>query len=215
MPFEIEVAAIGGTSALFGVVVGGFITAYNQKHERRQRRISEQLAEFYSPMLALRAFVLAKSELRLKISGVADTAWRDLMENAREMGIEHVKKTREERFPLFEEIIADNNRQLAEEIMPTYHRMLELFTSKMHFAELSTINHYAVLLEFVDIWDRWLDKSLPHEVVKGLNHSEQKLYPLYEDVAANFSQKQHALREKSSWRWWWKPKASVKVLPSR
>ena len=80
--------------------------------------------------------------------------------------------------------------------MPAYRNMVELFTFKMHFAEFSTVQHFAARLEFVEIWNRWLDKSLPAEVLAQLNHSEEKVYPFYEDLANNFARMQEALREK-------------------
>jgi hypothetical protein len=42
---------IAAAAGLLGVAVGGYFTAYNQKRERQQRRVTEQLAEFYGPML--------------------------------------------------------------------------------------------------------------------------------------------------------------------
>jgi len=91
-------ALIAAAAGLVGVAVGGYWAAHNQRRERQQRRISEQLAEFYGPMLGLRAQVLARSELRLKISGAADVAWRLLVAGARQAGIEHVKEVSEGRF---------------------------------------------------------------------------------------------------------------------
>ena len=125
---EIFGAMIAAASGLLGVAVGGYFTAHNQKRERQQRRISDQLTEFYGPMLGLRAQVLAKSELRLKISGAADAAWRTMTERAYKVGVEHAKRIDEERFPLFEKIVEYDNRQLAEEIIPLYRTMVGLFT---------------------------------------------------------------------------------------
>jgi hypothetical protein len=205
-------AIIPAAFGLVGVALGGYISAYNQKRERERRRRSDQLGEFYGPMLALRADVLAKSELRVKISGAASAAWWALMEDAGKGGVEHRREVREQRFPLFEKIIEYNNRELAEDILPTYRKMVELFRSKMHFAEFSTIEHFATLLEFVEIWNRWLDKSLPSEVLEQLNHSENKLYPFYEDLADTFVCMQQRLGEK---RRWWRCAPAVKVLPSQ
>ncbi len=214
MPVEILVPTIAAASGLLGVAVGGYFTAHNQKRERQQRRISEQLAEFYSPMLALRAQVLAKGELRLKISGEADAAWRAMMERAyarkevKEGNIDYVEKLINERSPHFDKLVDYENSQLAQDIVPSYRQMLDLFTSKMHLAEFSTIQHFAVLLEFVEIWNRWLDHSLPVEVLTQLQHSEEKLYPFYENLADNFARMQQALREE---RRWWRRPATLKV----
>lgn len=174
---------IAPASGLLGVAVGGYFTAQNQKRERQQQRIKDELAEFYSPMLGLRAQVLAKSERA----------------QSRHRGMQNL---RAERFPLFEKIIYYNNQQqLAEEIIPAYRKMVDLFISRMHLADCSALQHFPALLEFVEIWNRWLDKSLPPEVLEQLNHSEQKLYPFYEDLASNFARLQQELQEKHGWRW--------------
>lgn len=206
--------AIAAASALFGVAVGGYFTAHNQKRERQQRRINDQLAEFYSPMLGLRAQVLAKSELRLKITGEAESAWQAMMVRAyerkevKEGNIDYVEKLRSERFPQFEKLTEYENQQLEQDIIPAYRKMVELFTSRMHLAEFSTIQHFPALLEFVEIWNLWLDNSLPVEVLGRLQHSEEKLYLFYEDLADNFARMQQVLCEK---RRWWRRAAKVKI----
>jgi hypothetical protein len=78
--------------------------------------------------------------------------------------------------------------------------MVDLFTSKLLLAEFSTIQHFPALLEFVEIWNRWLDRSLPVEVLGQLNHSEEKLFPFYQDLADNFARLQGMLQEKRRWR---------------
>jgi hypothetical protein len=204
LPWEIVIPVIAASSGLVGVAVGGYFAAHNQKRERQQRRISEQHAEFYSPMLGLRALVLAKKELSVKITGEADSAWRKMMELAYErknVDLDHVEKLMQERGPKFERIIEYQNRQLAQEVIPAYRKMVELFVSKMHLAEPSTIQHFSTLVEFVEIWDRWLGKSLPAEVLGQLDHSEQKLYPFYHDLFDTFARMQRALRETHrAWR---------------
>src|SRR4051794_39443443 len=137
-----------------------------------------------------------------------------MMHEAQEIGVEHLTRVNKERFPVFEKIIEDDNRQFAEVIMPAYRKMLELFTSKMHLAEFSTIQHFTALLEFVEIWNRWLDSSIPPEVVTNIGHTETKLYPFYEDLESNFVIMQRALTGKR--RWWKRSHAPVlKVLPSQ
>lgn len=211
MPCEISVAIVAAASGLLGVALGGYFTALNQKRERQYRRIGDQLGEFYGPMLALRAEVLAKSELRCKISGLADSEWRTLMENARKVGEQHLREVDEQRSPEFKKIIEYNNRQLVEDILPIYRKMVEIFRSKMHFAEISTIQHFGTLVEFVEARNRWLDGSLPNEVLEQLSPSEKKLYLFYEDLAETFGRMQQGLREKRRWR---RLSAAVKVRPT-
>ncbi len=173
IPSGILVPVIAAASGLLGVAVGGYFAAHDQKRERRYRRLSDRLAEFYGPMLALRTEILVKSGIRLKIAGAADAAWRAMMEHANEAGIEYVAKVNEERFPVFERIIDYDNHQRAEDIIPAYRKMADLFACRMHLAEFSTIRHFAAFMEFVEIWNRWLDRSIPREVLGDLNHSEK------------------------------------------
>jgi hypothetical protein len=120
--------------------------------------------------------------------------------------MDRVDKLLRERSPAFDKIIDYNNRQLAEEIIPAYHKMVALFTSKVHLTEPSTIQYFPALLDFVETWDRWRDHSLPVEVLGNLNHSEEALYPFYADLANNFARLQQALGEKRRWwRWWRRP----------
>lgn len=215
MPADMLSVAVGAGAGLIGVWVGGYFTAHNQKRERQQRRLSEQLAEFYSPMLALRAEVLAKGELRLKISGQAESTWQAMMERAyqrkdvKEGNIDFVEKLTQDRFPLFEKLTEYENRQLREDIIPAYREMLGLFKTKMHLAEFSTLRYFPALLEYVEIWNRWLDQSLPVEVLGQLGHSEERLYPLYEDLADTFALMQQALQETR--RWWRRRPAAINV----
>jgi hypothetical protein len=64
------------------------------------------------------------------------------------------------------------------------------------------------VIGFAGIRSQWLDQSLPAEVLGQLNHSEEELFPLYEDLADNFARMQQALRER---RRWWRRPATVKV----
>jgi hypothetical protein len=130
-------------SGLLGVLIGGWLTALNQKQERREAHFKSQLSEFYSPLLGIRSQIKAKSELRLKLSSVAGAAWP-----AKFAGI---------------------------------------FTDGMWLAEPSTIRHYAALVEFVEIWNRFLDQSLPREVLQQIEHKEETLQPLYADLEHNLS----------------------------
>ena len=54
----------------------------------------------------------------------------------------------------------------------------------MWLAESPTLAHYPTLVEFVEIWNR-VD-TLPGAVATKLEHSEKKLYPLYDDLKSNF-----------------------------
>ena len=59
--------------------VGGYAQSRNNRRELRHRLIKQKLEEFYGPLLTIRSRVLAKSELRLKISQIAPEEWRKLV----------------------------------------------------------------------------------------------------------------------------------------
>src|ERR1035438_3924823 len=193
MPDAILPSVVSAASGLLGVAVGGYFTAINQRHERQQRRIGEQLAEFYSPMLGLRAKVRATNDVQRKITGAAASAWQTMMAYKNEADIDKIEMLTKERTPQFDRIIQYGNSQLSDVIIPAYRKMVELFISKMHLAEPSTIKHFSALLEYVEIWDRHVAESLPGEVMARLTHSEENLFPFYEDLGDTFNRLQQKL----------------------
>jgi hypothetical protein len=172
---------IAAAAGLLGVLLGGLVTAHNQKKQRVHDHIQKQLSDFYSPLLGIRARILAKSEVRLKVSGATGEAWRTLVDRGRK-NVESLRKIEEERFPDFEKVLQHDNRQLVEELIPLYRKMIDLFTNNMWLAEGSTRVHFGALVEFVEIWDRWLGGSLPKEAVPLLGHREEKLQQFYIDL---------------------------------
>jgi hypothetical protein len=82
-------------------------------------------------------------------------------------------------FPAFKRIVDYDNEQLRAELLPGYRRILEIFKQGYWLAEESTKKHYPKLVEFVELWNRSLDESLPWEVVEKLGHSEASLSGFY------------------------------------
>jgi hypothetical protein len=175
---SISVPAISG---LCGVILGTLLTVWRDKINRRHKFLSNQLSEFYSPLLALRKELQAVGKIRLKISGTADKTWRDLCKryDGNPSGLQNLGRVKGEKF---EKIIEYDNEYLKAETIPAYHSMIDIFRKNIMLAEPSTAEHFPALLEFVNIWDRYLAGTLPGEVIIELKHSEQSLYPLYEDI---------------------------------
>lgn len=188
-------------SGLAGVLIGGWITSKTQQKERRAKRIKEQLDQFYGPLLGMRAQILAKSEVRLKVSGATSEAWRKLIgrfDDAQfDQRFEYIERTQAERFPDFQKVIDENNRQLIEDILPMYRKMVKHFADNMSLSESSTRQHFGALVEFVEIWDRWLNKTIPGEAIPLLGHSEDNLKPFYQDLGDHMNSLGQGLNKKN------------------
>jgi len=105
-----------------------------------------------------------------------------LCEETKEFGVEAYQRLTEERGKEFKEIIEYDNRQLKEELIPAYRKMVNLFRDKMWLAEDETKKYFKSLLEFVELWERILDRSLPMEVVQAIEHGEESLHPFYDHL---------------------------------
>ena len=181
--FQVAMTAAAG---LLGVAVGGWITALNQKAERRIARIREQLAGFYAPLRGIRAEIRAKSELRTKLHSIANAAWQELLAGERDPL--RKKELEDKEWPKYEAVLRYSEDQLKNELVPLYQRLLDHFTAQMWLAEQSTLPHYTALVEFVEIWNRHLKVPLPYDLVIRLGHVEKNLVPLYDDIERHFTE---------------------------
>lgn len=173
-------------SGFVGVLIGAWLAGRQQREQLKLSFIEKQIKNFYSPLLGIRNEIQMLSELRQKISISADANWRKLCEEAQKRGDpEATRKLTEKRKEKFDRLINYDNRQLTESLLPLYHRMINIFRDNYYLAESRTRDYFRSLLEFVDIWDRWLDKSIPREVLKDLEHSEKTLKLLYDDLQKN------------------------------
>ncbi len=67
-------------------------------------------------------------------------------------------------------------------MIPAYQQMAKLFRDNYWLAHPETRGHYQELIEFVELWERWLAKSIPAEVIQRLEHTEDRLKPFYEHL---------------------------------
>ena len=68
------------------------------------------------------------------------------------------------------------------ELMSCYKEMLRIFREKIWLAEDSTRERFQKLNQYVEIWERALNRAIPVEVIAWLNVREAELEPLYEDL---------------------------------
>ena len=177
---SILVPAISG---LGGVAIGAWLTARQGRRQRKYAFVEKQLREFYSPLLGIRLEIRMRSELRARIHSVANDQWKKLCAEAREAGgPDQLRKLSDDRFPEFKRLTEYDNRQLTEELLPAYRQMIDIFRKNLWLAEPETQRHFGKLVEFIDLWDRWIDKAIPLEVIEALQHGEESLYPFYEHL---------------------------------
>jgi hypothetical protein len=174
---------VGAGATLLGVWLGPLGPRLTAKHvrereerERRYRFIERQLTDFYAPMVGIRNDIRCKSELRVRVATAADEVWRNLCAGK---SVEQLQELEKSRFPAFKRIVDYDSEQLRAELLPGYRRILEIFKQGYWLAEESTKKHYPKLVEFVELWNRSLDESLPWEVVEKLGHSEASLSGFY------------------------------------
>lgn len=177
-------SGISAGAGLAGVLVGGWLAGKHQKQDRQNARRSQQCMEFYAPLRAMWAEIRAKTQLRLKVHAAAQSLWPEKFQGIENPNLKSVLD--KEQAPKYERIFNYSNDQLEKDIVPLYRKMLEHFSSHMGLAEQSTLEHYVAFVEYVEIWNRFLQSSLPAEVAHKLDHKETILYPLYEDIQKNF-----------------------------
>lgn len=181
MPQWIVSLAVGLTG-LVGVLIGAWLTQRRERSNRQHQFLARQLHELYAPLVGLRTEVRVRSELRARVHSEADAAWHELVERARAVGIEAMGRISTERGPEFKKIIEYDNRVLVEELIPTYRKMLTTLRDHLWLAERETREYFPTLLEFVELWERWLSKTLPNEVLERLHHGEGQLKAFYDHI---------------------------------
>jgi hypothetical protein len=154
-------------SALIAAAVVYYFGLRQRAKERRFSFLERQLTEFYAPLAGLRRQIRTKSELREKVFAATDVAGGQ-----------------------FEAVAEYHNKQFNEELLPKYREMLALFTERYHLASVDTRAFYPLFLEYVEIWNMWLAKSLSDDVPTKLGHSEEKVKPLYKHLEDKMQQLQ-------------------------
>jgi hypothetical protein len=72
--------------------------------------------------------------------------------------------------------------------------MVSLFRDSMWLAEVDTREHYKTLVEYVEVWERFMAKALPREVLVLLGHTEAKLHPFYAHVEKRLDELREQIR---------------------
>jgi hypothetical protein len=167
---------------LIGVLFGGWIANRNAIATRRFDFLSRQLAEFYGPLLSIRNELRARGELRAKLDELASQEWGHVSARLDGMDPSAAADELKNRYEPFGKMIEFNNERLRDTSMPAYREMLRIFRERAWLADVDTRAYFNSLVEFVEVWERFLDKAMPREVLTAVKHSEQNLMPLYEHI---------------------------------
>jgi hypothetical protein len=169
--------ALAPTCTLLAGYIG---VIYGLKQVRIQKILDfkeRQLKEFYSPLLGYHKEIRAKSELTIRVAKAANEAWQEVCERSPKPFLNSEKE-----YESYKKIIEYDNKQLWDELIPLYHKMLLTFRENYWLAEQETRKYYSELCDFVELWERWKTKSIPAEVIKKLEHTEDKLKSFYQDL---------------------------------
>jgi hypothetical protein len=169
-------------AGLVGVLIGAWLTSRREIRQRQLAYLEKQLSSFYSPMLGLRNEVRTHGVLRVRVQNEAGVAWQQLCDETQHLDVLERQRITQERSPEFTRLIEYDNSKLHEELLPAYRKMVTVFRENYWLPEPETRSFYPELVEYVEVWNRWVDKALPVEVLKRLDHGEAKLGPFYEHI---------------------------------
>jgi len=170
-------------SGLIGVFVGAWLSRRQSQEQRKLDFYEKQLRELYSPLVGVRKEIQILSEFRLAGEEASQKWWQKVCERSK-----HIKDM--DRSVKFydeegEKITTQNeyeNKQLVEKIIPAYRQMVNILKNNYWLAEEQTKDHFPTLVKFVEVWERYLSRSHPMDVIKEINVSENELMPLYKDI---------------------------------
>jgi len=60
--------------------------------------------------------------------------------------------------------------------------MIDVFRQKVWLAEPETRESFKQLIEYVDVWDKILDRKLAHAIAAAVGHTEKNLHPFYKHL---------------------------------
>jgi hypothetical protein len=181
-------AAIAPIVGLIGVLIGARLNRGNERRRRQLDFIEKQLRELYSPLLGIRKQIRAYGGTRVRVQEATDAAWRELCNSAQAHGgPEELQRITKERQPAFHRAIDYDGEQFKNKLLPQYDEMLKIFRDHYMLAEPTTREHLPELVEYVELWHRHFDKTVPGEALAMLGVVEEKLHPLYDDIEQAFN----------------------------
>jgi hypothetical protein len=164
-------------AALLGARAGFRFALRQFRKEKRLEFARQQVTDFYSPMIGCIKRIRASSELRVELSGAANTAWQKTCEEQPKPFLEHEKP-----FEPFKRQIEDENKRFPRFLLPLYDQVLDTFTKNYWLADKSTKEFYQPFSRYVELWHRYYDQSIPPRVLDEVKIEEEPLVPFYKDL---------------------------------
>lgn len=177
--------AVPAISGFMGILIGAWISSKQQKEQAKLSFVEKQLKYFYSPLLGTISEIIILNKIEMNISGSANAEWKKRCEEARkdkDINYNLLRENRENDIKEYVKIIDYNNQQLTESLLPSYHHMVSIFKEYYYLADPNICEYLYPLIEFVNLRDRWLKKTIPTEVLTNLGHNESALLLFYKEV---------------------------------
>lgn len=168
-------------SALMGTFFGYKFGVKQLVLRKRLEFIEKQIKEFYSPMVSLVTDINSKIKLTNKISKISDEEWSKIFKGLGPREYEILRK--DNNIVKFSKIFDYHKEEFLREIFPSYKKMLEIFREKFWLALPETRKWYNDFSDFIGIWDRHLEKSLPLELGLRIGHAGKELVPFFENLS--------------------------------
>ncbi len=186
-------AVISACAGLIGVCIGARLTQNQATAQRKLDFFEKQLRELYSPLVGCRKEVQILSEFRLAGEEASQEWWAKVCELGGSIGsYGEATKFYDDQGSQISTQIEYENKQLEGKIIPAYRKMVQILKDNYWLAEEETRNYFPTLVKFVEVWERYLSRTHPMDVIQKINVSEAELFPFYE----NIQQLHDLLREK-------------------
>ena len=169
-------------SGLIGVLVGARLSRRQSQEQRKLDFYEKQLREFYSPLVGVRKEIQILSEFRLAGAEASQKWWQKVCERGKHMDMDKSVNFYDKEGEKIATQIEYENKQLVEKIIPAYRQMVNIFKDNYWLAEEQTKMHFPTLIKFVEVWERYLSRTHPMDVIKEINVSESELMLFYKDI---------------------------------
>jgi hypothetical protein len=189
-----SVLIFGAAASLLGVVVGGLITNFNQKKERRNRRIREQLS-FYSTLVAIKMEIDVRTTIQEKSLKLNKVAREEDLQIFGDDDPSSRAQVLIQRLPSEERSDGYYQEQYKSEIIPRYKKMLAYWGEHMDLPEPSTVKYYKDLAVRVASWDRAENNGYAFGVGLKMENELPNLDPMFNEFDEQMKQLQNKLKE--------------------